>query len=490
MKRAILLSCLASCGGGHHDPNVDARGGADSSDDSMPAGDEADIATTLQCGPDAPVGPGGPAEFQLATIDTTRFPDALCNDGSAAVVYFRPYSGAANRNKWVLNLHGGGSCTSGPSCAARWCNCHDTAACQFTTVTTNFGRSDMTGARPPTQSATGVFLRGGTGVETNPIGDYNQVEMVYCSSDAWQGTSRGVALTAPNPTTGAEVTFKLHFLGAKILDANLAWLRQDNVAPLTYTLGGASTPLPDLDDATEVIVTGDSAGGAGTISHLDDIDELLKAHNTSPATLKVYGLMDAIVGLDRSTLDYGTFVVPQVRSYDDYLTLRAMSPFAAGARRDASCLQFHAADPKICGDTDHVIRHHITTPFFVRMALRDSNIGGGFVDEMLRLPDKTPLTINLFALRLHDELTGFAQLSTTAEEGAQITKEPGVFGPACTKHDTIHDNSDTFYTTITPQNGTPQRLMQVFNNWRTGVGTPTNILTESMTLADTNCPPP
>lgn len=485
----ILTFVAAACGGDHpHHASVDAAGPGDAILDGSGGDGAADIADTLQCGPNPPVGPGDAAELQRAVIDTTVFPDALCNDGSPAVIYYRPYSGAQNRNKWLINLHGGGSCTSGASCAVRWCNCANTTVCPYADKTTNFDRSNMNNDGPPMRSGGGLGLRGGTGIQTNPLADYNQVELKYCSSDAWKGNRKGVSLSATNPVTGDPVTFKLNFLGAKILDGDLAWLRQDGVPGVVYTLSGASTPLPDLDDATEVVVTGDSAGGAGVVTNLDYIAELLKAHNTSPGALQVYGLIDAFVGIERSVLDYTSYYIPQVMSYDDYLTLRTMSASEPGSRVDASCAQIHAADPRICADENHVVRNHLTTPFFVRMALRDSNIGGGMVEEMLNDPDGNPLTINSFALRLHDELTAFAHLSQTAEEGASFTKEPGVFGPACTKHDTIHDNSDTFQTTITPPSGTPQRLVGVFENWRTGSGTPTNILTESTTLADTSCP--
>jgi hypothetical protein len=375
MNRISLLVLLAVCAGacGHDQPNdappdaalpdasasdaspADAGPGDAGSDGDGATGDSgADIATTLQCGKSAPVGPGNAPEFQLATIDASKFPDALCNDGTPAVLYFRPYNGDANRDKWLINLHGGGSCASGPSCAARWCSCDDLSKCPFADAPTNFDRSTMTDARAPMKSADGLDLRGGTGAQTNPLGDYNQVELTYCSSDAWHGGAKGVSMTAPNPKTGVPVTFTIDFLGAKILDGDLAWLRQDGVPGLVYTLGGASVAMPDLDDASQVIVTGDSAGGAGVIQSLDYIADLLKAHNTNPSALQTYGLLDAIVGIDRAPLDYGTYWISQVRSYDDYLTLRSMSPSEAGARVDASCLAVHAADPRICRDESHV----------------------------------------------------------------------------------------------------------------------------------------
>ena len=229
------------------------------------------------------------------------------------------------------------------------------------------------------------------------------------------------------------------------------------------------------------------------VSHLDALRATLEASNVNcqgggPCPLATYGLLDASVGPKMAGFDFGTYVQPDVRSYEDYLVLQSLLAFSPGAQRDASCLQFHAADPLICGDGTHVLRHHVTTPFFVRMALRDQLISGNYVDAGLRNSNLTPVTPASFALTLHGELTAFANLSTTAEEGGEFTREPGVFAPGCTKHDTIHSTIGTFGTTITPPGDPPRRLITVFENWRTGSGTPTNLLTQSPTLADTVCP--
>ena len=53
---------------------------------------------------------------------------------------------------------------------------------------------------------------------------------------------------------------------------------------------------------------------------------------------------------------------------------------------------------------------------------------------------------------------------------------------------TIQSTIDTFGTAITPPGGSPRRLLGLFENWRTGIGTPANLLTQSPTLADTFCP--
>jgi hypothetical protein len=122
------------------------------------------------------------------------------------------------------------------------------------------------------------------------------------------------------------MTFSLHFLGAKILDVDIATLRQDGVPGLTYTMGGTSTPMPDLDEATEIVFTADSAGGHGLMNNLDLLRDSLRKTNEActgggSCPLEIYGLIEAAVGPDMSRLDYSTHENPAIRSYDDYVGL-------------------------------------------------------------------------------------------------------------------------------------------------------------------------
>ena len=58
------------------------------------------------------------APMSLVTISVPGMPNALCNDGSLPIVYFQAGS-AADRNKWVIYLQGGGGCASDASCTGR-----------------------------------------------------------------------------------------------------------------------------------------------------------------------------------------------------------------------------------------------------------------------------------------------------------------------------------------------------------------------------------
>ena len=464
------------------------------------------IQTALDCGRGGGgtgPGPNQPDSMQRAEINTGTFPDAICNDGSPAAIYFRPYRGEANRNRWLINLRGGGGCSDGQSCAARWCGCTGRMVCPATpdTTYTNFDRGNMISAGPGSQAGTGIFLRGDA-ARPNVLGDYNQVRVVYCSSDGWAGTRRAVPFTAVHPVTGAPVAYTVHFLGSRIFDAVVATLRRDGVRETTFTLGGASAALPDLDDAEEVVFAGDSAGGAGVINNLDRFAATLRANNTACARggncpLAVRGLLDAIVGPDKSRLTVsptGRLGTAGVTSYAAYAAVLAQRRDAnTGARRDESCRAWHAANmpgtEAVCSDEMHLVRHHLTTPFFVRMALRDSLISGNYFEEAWVDPTLGAFDreATVFARVLQSELAALPNLRMTADERAEVTTAPGVFAPLCTNHDTINEDSEVFGVTITPTGGAASRLLDVFDAWRAG-RSPAAVLSDPRVNA-TVCPP-
>ena len=445
------------------------------------------ISVALDCGRGSAVagpGPAAPDSMQRMDIDTATFPDAICNDGTAAAIFFRPFRGETNRHRWLINLRGGGGCGDGQSCAARWCGCTGGTVCPATPATsyTNFDRDNMTSTGPASQNGTGIFLRGDA-ARPNVLGDYNQVRVIYCSSDGWAGTRRGVTLTAVHPVTGAPVTYTAHFLGSRILDAVLATLRHDGARGPAFTLDRSNTALPDLDEAVEVVFAGDSAGGTGVVNNLDRVSATLRSHNTACASggacpLAVRGLIDAAVGPDKSRLTLsptGRLAMAGASTYAGVVNATAMRREAIqGARVDESCTAWHRANmpgtEAQCYDESHVVRHHITTPFFVRMALRDNLVSGNYYDDGWIDPTLGPFdrTATVFARVLQSELTAFPRMNMTAEERAEFTRPPGVFAPLCTNHDTINEDSEVYGVTITPSAGRATRLLDVFDAWRNG----------------------
>jgi hypothetical protein len=233
--------------------------------------------------------------------------------------------------------------------------------------------------------------------------------------------------TTAHPRTGAEVSYVLHFLGDRILAADLDVLRQEGVSGLSYTLDGAATPMPDLDEAIEVVIAGDSAGGVGVVHHLDAIAALLHEHHVGGGGApEVVGLIDAAIGPDLSRLDWsGSPLAPLGGdTYAGAMRLMAASPQNAGAFSDASCLSLHATNPEVCQDFSHVVRHHITTPFFVRMGLLDVVISAaysqlGVTDPMLGALVTPAGLPRVFAIVTQREL--MALPTFMGEEAAAIT---------------------------------------------------------------------
>ena len=67
-----------------------------------------------------------------------------------------------------------------------------------------------------------------------------------------------------------------------------------------------------------------------------------------------------------------------------------------------------------------------------------------------------------------------------------MSSTPGVFAPACARHDTIHYDGEVYGTTITPEGGAPLTLFDVLTNWALGRA-PEAVLTMTPDRADTTC---
>lgn len=466
MQRASVLLLLAACGSVSNNPLPDGPLAEDAAPDAVEpdATPEAapPISAALDCG--APATAGGlraGTDLQRVDLDLAAFPDARCNDGSAGTFYFRPAATAAGATRWVIQLQGGGGCSSPDGCARRWCH-----------VDTNYGMTQMSSSLAP---ATGIvgdgILYRGTAV-ANPIADANQVFVRYCSSDAWAGTTGPIDVDALHPVSGEPIRYRIDFHGKDILDAVIATLRRDGGTVPAYTLGGGAAVLADLDLASVVLFAGASAGGAGAIQNADHVAATLRAHNTcADCTLEVTTLIDSIFGPRADALDWSTSM-PCTESgactYEAVIAAaRAMYPLAP----DESCASWHAtnapATAYLCNDAGHVIRNHVTTPMMVRMGLFDQNIAGNYIEIGATIPGVGAMTPARFGQLVHDQLVEMNQLRTLAEEAPAILREPATFGPPCTDHETLSTNQSVFDVSVVA-GGAPRTMLEVLGNWRLG----------------------
>lgn len=164
------------------------------------------------------------APLQKVTVQNAAAKQAVCNDGSPAVYYFRAGKGSGTNN-WVIFLSGGGLCYSVESCNERKINSPELMSSKGypTTFVGNGVLSDLSGKNPDFFNA-------------------NQVAIPYCSSDLWSGDRE-----KDNQTGGYE------FRGIKIVRTIVNELRN--------TKG--------LSSADRILFSGTSAGGIGVMVHLD-----------------------------------------------------------------------------------------------------------------------------------------------------------------------------------------------------------------------------
>ena len=156
---------------------------------------------------------------------------ARCLDGSPAAYYYRAATSAANATKWVLFFEGGGGCFTPESCLAR--------------AGTRLGSSTR---MPRTATCGGPLDEDGA---ANDFASWHHVLFAYCDGASFAG-----AAAAP-VRVGRDAA--VHFRG----HANFLAAMHELLA------------ARGLDRATDVLLTGDSAGGIATFAHADAVAALL-----------------------------------------------------------------------------------------------------------------------------------------------------------------------------------------------------------------------
>jgi len=369
-------------------------------------------------------------------------PNAICNDGSQAVMYVRAAKPGAvepdgpSANRWLIHLEGGGGCSNFLDCLVRWCGLGFYTVQQMS--------SDFLG---DFINKGGLLNRN----DVNRLGDRNLVMLNYCSSDSWGGRKSDLVYTNPdNPTQ----SYKINFQGANIVAAAFAALEQ------------GVPDLPKLTDATDILFSGDSAGASGVRRHLDRLAARMKTLN--PNT-RVRGQMEATFSPDFN----GRHGVPAGDPTDP--------PYAAKTARynevtlpqnqllDDSCLAAHPTAPYLCDDSGYVELNHITTPFFQIQDEADGNLAENYEESV------TDFTMAQFSQRLFDQLSELTNLKTTAIEKAAITTAPGVVGRLCGVHVMWGDNDGYLGKKIRGLNNTTYSYQELLWNWMNGLS-PTMVL--------------
>lgn len=309
----------------------------------------------------------------LVLLPAAAAKGAVCLDGSAPGYYMR--SGEGSSNKWILHLEGGGWCSTVEACVER--------------SATFLGSSK---SWLPSYEFDG-FLS--DNAQSNPdFYDWNMVYIMYCDGASFSGN-----VDAPVPWNS---TTTIYFRGWKILNAVLESLLDAG-----------------MKDASEVILTGCSAGGLATYIHADYVAGFI------PQQAKYRALSDAGYFLDIPTI-YGNLSFEE--GVRDLLTLQNCT-----ALNEECVKAYSSQDQWKCLFAPYSIQY-IKTPVFILNSDYDTAQLAGILDLPCLPPNCTAKQMEFFYK--------FRTQFLSALEPATHNDHIGIFVDSCLQHcQTLTDNT-------------------------------------------------
>jgi hypothetical protein len=277
-------------------------------------------ATGSASGQGLATGPGSPTA-PLTFLPITPL-GARCLSGSPYGFYHVPAVNTSS-TQWTIYLQGGGYCLNEASC---WSRAHQ-----------KLGNSSFF---PPKSEC--ICMNGAVGYD----GSCHCLYLPYCDGASFAGFRENPwPINSSNPKGDA-----VYFRG---------------LANLDDTLDYAFSHL-GLDQATEVVLSGGSAGGVATFLHMDRVgDRMGPAVRTTAAP--VVGLF-----LDATPLGNGTgpnspsgYPPTSFGSWMAYIySMQNLTSRAEGGALGVACLADHASSPHDCFMSVHVTPY-LHTPYFM-----------------------------------------------------------------------------------------------------------------------------
>eukprot|EP00933_Yihiella_yeosuensis_P016135 TRINITY_DN13899_c0_g1_i2.p1 TRINITY_DN13899_c0_g1~~TRINITY_DN13899_c0_g1_i2.p1 ORF type:complete len:405 (-),score=56.28 TRINITY_DN13899_c0_g1_i2:221-1435(-) len=264
----------------------------------------------------------------LYKIDLKKYPNAQCLDGSPGAFYLWKATKTESAQKWHVFHQGGG-----------WCSPH-VPTTQTSQVDNCYNRT-FTGMGSSLKYVDGIPV--GNGEESqnrdpavNPLmHDWNFVYMPYCDGGSFAG--RNLEVDTVNGKA-------LHYKGGYILEAIIDTLRKEH----------------GLNEVTDLVVGGNSAGGLATYLHVDRWAAAFPSAFTA-------GLPDCGFFLDWSAS------TPVVGTYASNLRY-IFHKFNSSAGVHQSCVSARAmagGDPADCYFAEHT-SPYIQSPIFALQSVTDS----------------------------------------------------------------------------------------------------------------------
>jgi hypothetical protein len=301
---------------------------------------------------------------QMIFANLAVTPKAACNDGSPAVFLFRKGFGVA-ASRWVIYIDGGGQCYSQQTCIRRQ-ETHSESFLSSVPYSTGAEKfTPITGILSPNPSLNPDFY------------DANQVQISYCSSDYWMGEKDGnKALTSAQILADKNVK-NWYFDGHGIIQAVIQMLQQ------SY----------GLNNATDVLFAGGSAGAVGVFMNADFISGLL------PLTTRFVALPDSGYSMNNyPDYDPATGGEEPPPTNDQVALKDGQSLWASIGDFDCAYASQQAntgANTLSC-DYPDVLAHNGTyrIPLFIRSSYQDATILSTYNITQPVTPEEQPYVVN------------------------------------------------------------------------------------------------
>lgn len=402
--------------------------------------------------------PGAHSLERVDLVAATGDPKAVCLDGTHAMMYVAPGSNG-DEDKWVIVFEGGGSGyyrgvgvgtaadelaeglwgrysgDDGALLSNRWKN------------STDWG-DGVNLVRDGNPDVAPYLDCGGILGVSSPFATWTRVFINYCSSDLWAGDGyidvpAGTWATMPRPAARFELR------GRRVVARTLQMLHQQGTGGSFFAdQGGVFSQ--DIDDATDVLLAGESAGATGVLNNADFVAGGLSGATNVRYSQGAHALpMAPVCALDPWLTDRDADGIDDHVSGDTQKIEQMQAISCNGSSPcyylDESCETSMGSQPEdliACLSTFEVLAAgELDRPVFVKQDLSDHHIGGsyscsgcGYSSELacVGLNPNADVTIDDFAVGVSAGIDQrIAESWTSGGVGVSY------FAPDCGAHETL-----------------------------------------------------
>ena len=375
--------------------------------------------------------------WSLNLIDLNKYPDAKCLDGSAAG--FWKYDGySSGKDKFFIHHQGGGWCINDEDCYQRslmnlgssitWENSVDCYSGSTAQPCSYDGNDGMQSADP---------------TENKLMYNWNKIFVGYCDGASFSGH----VLSPINGTGSSDgVDYEIHYKGRYILDAIYDTLLNQH----------------ELNKASDIVISGGSAGGLSIYLHIDYLHDLI--HSTNPSA-RVVGVADAGFFMDLPSIHGDYLYTP---NYKNVFHMQNVSDSV-----NSDCVAHHATIVDAEGVSEswkcfmaQYTLPFIHTPLFITNDLNDWWQG----QNIMGLTCEPWSSTNPCS---EDELlylNNYRQSMLDSSLGAYMKKhQSGVWLPTCWQH-TLIDWAYSWDQLYVGEKNATNTMRSLFHTWYTTHG--------------------